>query len=76
LLHDMNSYMGNLWPGHASTNRVIGSRNDLRFDDVTGALTPRSAWIHSQWPDNTPLENGKIVSSVTDPSKMSVAESA
>ena len=66
LLDHMNSYVGNLRPGHPSTNKKLQSHNDLHFNDK-GEMCERSAWIHKNWPDKTRVIDGKVVSSVTDP---------
>ncbi|CAE7387911.1 secA [Symbiodinium necroappetens] len=70
LLEHMNSYVGNLRPGHGPTNQSIGRGNDLKFHQ-NGNLTPRSRWIHSIFHEHTRRDptSGRVASSVTDPPK-------
>lgn len=70
LLEHMNSYVGNLRPGHGPTNQSIGRGNDLKFHQ-NGNLTPRSRWIHSIFHEHTRRDpkSGRVASSVTDPQK-------
>ncbi|CAE7210060.1 secA [Symbiodinium sp. CCMP2592] len=68
LLEHMNSYVGNLRPGHGPTNQSIGRGNDLKFYP-DGSVTPRSQWIHRFFQEHTrrDTKSGRVASSVTDP---------